>query len=113
MLSGKLDRRLTIREPIETQSVSGEIITTWNDLATVWAQQVNLNGYERYSGSQVVGRALMTYRLRYSSTTKRITTKWRVIVEGREFDVTDVREPKKRSEIQLDCFSRSEDQVVP
>lgn len=112
MLAGKLDRRLTIRAPIETQTDSGEIVTTWSDLATVWAQQVNLNGYERYSGHQVVGRALMTYKLRYSSTSKQITTKYRVAVDGREYDVTDVREPKTREEIVVDCFARSEIPVV-
>ena len=111
MRAGLLDRRVTIRQPVETQSDSGEIITGWTDIGTVWAQQLNLTGFERYANQQVVGRALMTFRMRYSSLTNVITVKWRLFVDGREFDVTDVREPRMRETIEVDCFAHSEQPV--
>ena len=108
MRAGLLDRRITLQQPTETQSDSGEIISTWSDVATVHAQLVNLPGSERFAYQQTIGRAFMTLRMRYSSITKQITVKWRVVMDGRALDIADVRETRTREEIQIDAFAPSE-----
>ena len=111
MRAGTLDRRATIRTAVQTQSPSGDIIYTWSDLATVWAAFIPVPGLERYANQQLVGRALATFRIRYNSVTKNITVKDRLYVDGREYDITDVRETKRREQLDVDCYARSEEPV--
>jgi SPP1 family predicted phage head-tail adaptor len=100
--------RVTIRRATETQSPSGEITTTWGDLITVWASQINLPGPERYVNPQIVGRSLSTFSIRWYPITSTITTKDRLVLDGREYDITDVRVTRQNETIQIDAFTRSE-----
>lgn len=111
MRAGRIDRRITIQAPVETQSESGEIITTWGDVATVWGELVPLPGSERFATQQLVGHSLMTWKIRYSSTTSQITSKYRLVIKGRVHEITDVRETRRNEEIQIDCFAASEQPI--
>ncbi len=42
MKAGDLDRRVTIQTPTVTKNGYGESVTTWTDLATVWAAKWTL-----------------------------------------------------------------------
>lgn len=112
MLAGKLDRRITIQGRSVTQSDSGQEVVTWTDVATVWAESVTLRGIERFSVQQIVGHAIMTFRIRWSTTVSAVTTKHRLSFDGRVFDITDVREPKRREFLEIDCYAPSEQPVA-
>lgn len=113
MRAGKLDRRITIQCRTSTQSDSGDPVITWVEVATVWAEHVNIRGSERLAQQQVVGYALMTFRIRWSSVVSEVSVLHRIIFDARTYDITDVRETKRREEIELDCFAPSEDAVTP
>jgi SPP1 family predicted phage head-tail adaptor len=111
MRSGDLDRRITIEGQQVTTSDSGQEIVTWVFVTTVWAELLPIRGGERYAAQQLVGQAITTFSFRWTNTTKTVTTKHRVVYDGREFNIVDVREPKRREEIQIDCVVPSEEPI--
>ena len=111
MRAGRLDRRIAIKRRTVTQSASGEEQVTWTTVATVWAEKIENRGTERFSAQQYVGHAVRTFRFRWSTTVAEVTTKHRVTFDGRDFDITDVREVGRREGIEVDCYARSEDAV--
>lgn len=113
MRAGRLDRRITIQRKTVTQSDSGEEIVTWVDVATVWAEKVNLRGSERFAAQEILGHTLQMFRIRWSIAVKELTTKHRILFDGRYYDITDVRESKRREEIEFDCYAPSEQPVAP
>ena len=110
--AGALDRRITIQGKITTQDDFGGEVVTWGDVATVWAEELELRGIERYALRQFVGHALRTFRIRWSATVAVVTTEHQIIYNGRTFDITDVREIGRREGIELDCYAPSEEPVV-
>lgn len=108
MRAGKLDRRITIQRKPVTQSDSGQEVVTWVDVATVWAEKINVKGLERFAVQQLIGQALMTFRFRWSVTVSEITSTHRILLDGRDFDITDVREIGRRQGIEIDALARSE-----
>lgn len=113
MLAGKLDRRITIQGRSVTQSDSGQEVVSWTDVATVWAEEVTQRGIERFAVQQTVGHALTTFRIRWSTMVSVVTTKHRISFDGRDYDITDVREPKRREFLEIDCYAPSEQPVAP
>lgn len=110
--AGPLDRRITIQRQDVSQSESGAEVVRWVDVATVYAKKKETAGYERFASAQFVGRAAKQFLIRWSSEVAGITTKHRVIFDGREHDIVDVREVGRREGIELDCTVRSEVQMV-
>lgn len=109
MRAGRLDRRITIQGKSTTQSDSGEEVVSWVDVATVWAEKVENRGSERFATRQFVGHAVTTFRFRWSSTVAVVTTEHRISYDGREFDITDVREIGRREGLEVDCYVPSEE----
>lgn len=111
--AGDLDREITIQRQVKTQSDSGEDVITWTDVATVAAEKVNLRGAERFASQQEIGHTLTMFRFRYSDAVAETSTLHRVLFDGRYYNITDVREPKRREHIEIDCFAPSEQPVTP
>ncbi|RJP54170.1 MAG: head-tail adaptor protein [Anaerolineaceae bacterium] len=112
MRAGALDRRLTIQEKVITQSDSGEEQVTWSTIATVWAQKIENRGSERFAAQQYVGHSVRTFKIRYSSTVAAVTTEHRLVYDGVNYDITDVRELGRREGIEIDAYAPSESAVV-
>jgi SPP1 family predicted phage head-tail adaptor len=112
MRAGLLDRRIIIQRKSVSQSDSGDEIVTWNTLATVWAQKVDLRGLERFAAAQFVGHAIRTFRIRWSITAESVNVKDRLFFDDRVYDITDVREIGRREGIEIDCYAPSEQPVV-
>lgn len=112
MRAGLLDRRITIQGKSITQSDSGEEVVTWSDVATVWAEKVEIRGLERFSIKQIVGHSVKTFRIRWSAAVSQITVEHRILFDGRIFDITDIRELDRRVGIEIDCYAPSEEPLV-
>lgn len=108
MRAGRLDRRITIKRKSITQNDFGEEITTWVTVATVWAQKIEARGAERFSAQQFIGHAVTTFRIRWSTTVSEITAEHQISFDGRDFDVTDIREIGRREGIEIDAYASSE-----
>lgn len=113
MRAGSLDRRITIQRKSITQSDSGEEIVTWVDVAEVWAQKVEDRGDERFARQQLVGHAIVTFRIRWSDTVKEVTDEHQIVFDGRSYDITAVREIGRREGVEMDAFALAEQPVAP
>lgn len=112
MRAGKLDRRISIQEKVVTQDTgTGEEIVSWNEIASVWAQKVENVGQERFSSDQFVGKTARTFRFRWSNATKAVTVTHRIVFDGVEHDIQNMREIGRREGIEVDCTARSETQL--
>ena len=112
MRAGRLDRRITIQTKVVTQDDFGGEVVSWATLAEVYAEKIENRGAERFAAQQVVGAAIMTFRFRWSEVVKAVTVTHRITFDGREFDITAVREIGRREGIEVDCAARSEDPVA-
>lgn len=109
--AGKLDRR--VRLQVETSAAlpaegsSGEATTSWNDLATVWAQKQPLRVSETYQAQQRVAGVDVIFRIRWRSDVP--PDHCRVIDEdGRAFDILGVQEIGRREGLELLARGRGE-----
>lgn len=112
MRAGRLDRRITIQRKSVTQSDSGEEVVTWTDVDTVYAEKVENRGDERFAAQQLVGHAIVTFRIRWSDTVKEVTDEHKIVFDGRDYDITAVREIGRRVGIEMDCFALAEQPVA-
>lgn len=114
MRAGRMDRRVAIHQAEITQSDSGQETRTWSTLTTVWAEKVENRGQERFAAQQLVGHAVKTFRLRWSSAiASELTNEHRISFDGRLFDITDIRELGRREGIEIDCYASGEEPMIP
>jgi SPP1 family predicted phage head-tail adaptor len=112
MKAGELDRRISIEDRFVTNSDSGEEIITWLPLITVWAKKVEAKGSERFAGQELFGAAVKTFHIRWSLLSSTITTKHKLIHDGRTYDITDVREIGRREGLEIDAYTKSEEPIA-
>lgn len=105
MRAGKLDRRITIRRyQVIGHNEFNEEIRDWADVATVWAQQRPNRGSERFAAQQVAGTAVMMFHIRYRDVKVEDVIRY----DGKEWNVTDVREVGRRVVTEIDCVARQD-----
>ena len=93
MRAGELDRRITLQRATTAPNGFNEPVESWTDLATVWAQQRPDRGAERFAAQEIVGRAVMTFHIRYRTD---VRTTDRILYQGRIWNILDVREVGRR-----------------
>lgn len=102
MQAGKLDRRITIQqESTFTRDSFGAKLSSWSDLATVWAEKRDLTARELFQAGQVYADVTTMFRIRYISG---IDPKMRVSFESRYYNIRSVIDPTdQHRELQLLC----------
>jgi SPP1 family predicted phage head-tail adaptor len=88
MRAGTLRHRVTIQQPGQTQDpTTGEMITAWQDVATVWASVEPLSAREfiaaRAGQSEISARVVMRYR-------SDITADMRLMHRSQPYDIHGV-----------------------
>lgn len=87
---GKLDRRITFRTATETQSTSGATVSTWADVATVWANVTsNGSGNEKFVMEKETSFNRKFFTIRYRTD---ITEKMILFFESKEYDIKSIQE---------------------
>lgn len=91
MRIGRLRHRITLQRPGGSRDAVGERVTTWTDVATVWADVVPTSTYERNIAAQA--HSFVTHRitLRYGSEWSAIDGSWRVLFGERALPIEGVR----------------------
>lgn len=113
MRAGLLDRRITLQRKTVVQSDSGQEEVTWIDIATVWAQKVELRGNERFTAKQITGNSILTFRVRWSLAVSQVNVEDQIIYKELTYDITDIREIGRHEGLEIDCFTPSEQAVAP
>jgi SPP1 family predicted phage head-tail adaptor len=89
MVSGRLDRRITIQSKSVVKDSYGQKITTWGTFLTVWSNPVQRDGREQTADDNRTTLRPVTFRVRWNST---ITNEMRVIWEGDYYKIEDIKE---------------------
>lgn len=93
MKASTLRHRITIQEATTAQDTYGQPSLTWSAVTTVWAAVEPLVGKENFvrDANQEIAETQHLFKIRYSSTTKTITQKMRVLYENEAFDILAVQ----------------------
>lgn len=93
MTAGNLDYRATFAAPVKERDEDGGVIQRHEDQFTVWAGVRWLRGGEAVMQSRMQSRSPAILTVRKTPDTDRITSEWRVALDGREFDVKEDPRP--------------------
>ena len=110
MEAGKLDRRIRIDTATAVRDPqTRELVRTWLPLATVWAERLPQTGREYYGAQQQVAEINAGWQIRWSSTVAAVTPTegFRVVADGREYDILDVREADRTRRRALLIFGKA------
>lgn len=89
METGQLTKRATLLEPIEDVDADGQVVRSWAVRDTVWCNWKPRRGGESVMQARIESRNPAIITARASTLTRRITSEWRVRIDGREFDVKE------------------------
>lgn len=107
MRAGKLDRRITILERMETGRNSlNEPEYAWLAVADAWAQLRPNRGSERFAAAQLAGTAVLTMHLRWRPG---LGVQHRVVHDGVTYEiVAPPRELGRRVGLEIDMVARAD-----
>jgi SPP1 family predicted phage head-tail adaptor len=106
--AGKLDRRITILRVVsEVSDGVGGKIQTWGDLTTVWAEVRPISDGERWRAQELQVAAVATdrFRIRWGVG---VTVLDRIRFDGREFEISGVKELGRRVGQEITATARAE-----
>jgi SPP1 family predicted phage head-tail adaptor len=99
--SGKLNRQGVLQSETVTRGASGQALSTWSNVATVWFAMLDQSGREVVTAREVLPEMTHTLMIRYRAG---VTGKLRFVYGARIFDVLAVRNPEEANEmLLLDC----------
>lgn len=84
---GRLSKRVTLLRPVRTQDAAGQPATTWQAVATVWAEVLPLRSAERFAAAAVQQENTLKIRIRRRAD---VDATWRLEYAGRGHDITGV-----------------------
>lgn len=105
MIAGPMDRRATLQSPAITRGDAGDVITGWTTVAEVWAGKRDVRGREFLAAgaTQAEMETVITIRWRED-----VGAAWRVMIDGRAYDITGAAEIGRRDGLELRCVAAVE-----
>jgi len=101
MFAGWLRHRIVIQRLVGTKNSYGEVVQSWQDVATVWASIEPLRGREYVEAAAAQATVDHRIRIRYRSG---ISPTMRVTYGERIFEVVSVIDPREQhKELELMC----------
>lgn len=87
MRSGQLNSRITVQQLSAGVDALGQPLTTWNDLAYLWAHILHSSGIETIKAGAESSVVRASIRVRY---TRSITPAMRILADGYTYNVVSV-----------------------
>ena len=101
MRAGELRNRITLQKPVQTRNTFNEMVTTYPDVATVWAAVEWRSGRRYESANQLNSEIQGIIRIRYRSDIK---PEWRIKYGTRYIQILSIANVyEKDRELQLNC----------
>lgn len=98
--------RITIQRPAITEDNIGNQITTWSDVATVWAKAESLSGREYWAAAQTQSEKSVRFTIRFRADIK---TEMRVAYGTRILNIQSAIDPEERKRhLVLTCIEPGE-----
>ena len=104
--AGRLNRRVAIQTPQTVRSTRGGREVGWTEVATVWAEVVDLSGRELMEAEQGQSRAQVRVRMRHRAG---LSAEQRLVCSDRTLEITNVIDPTGRGR-ELICLCVDADQ---
>ena len=87
----KLNVRITFQEATVTEDEIGNQLSSWSDYYTCYATTSTKTGDEAFSSAQTVQTERLSFTVRYSSETARITADgFRVLLGDRVYNIVSI-----------------------
>lgn len=91
MIKPAKNRMIILQSPAGTRDAIGERVTTWTNVATVWAEISPISVRDLIAAGQTQSEVTHRVRIRYESTISAIDSSWRVLYGARIFVISGVR----------------------
>jgi SPP1 family predicted phage head-tail adaptor len=108
MEAGRMDRRVTLRRATAAPDAFNEPVQSWANLATVWAEARPISDRERIAAAEVAASITHRFTIRWSAALADLSPRDRLIFEGREFDISAVKEIGRREGIEITASARAD-----
>jgi SPP1 family predicted phage head-tail adaptor len=108
MEAGKLDRRVQFRRFTLIDDGFAQVESWVDHGSAVWAERRLVSDREQVAAAQVAARITARFVVRWSNLTGAITPKDRLICEGREYDITGVKEIGRREGVEITAAARAD-----
>ena len=92
MTAGNLDRIIQFRRASLVDNGFGMVEEFANHGGDIWAKKTEVSDSERFRASAVSASITARFVVRWSDFTRDITPKDRLVCEGREFDISGLKE---------------------
>ena len=109
MQAGKLRHMVTLQEPVKEQNpITGAVINTWRDVATIWAEVAALSAREFIAAQASQGEVTTRITVRYRED---VTRKYRILFRGRVYNIEGaLPDPRSgREYLTLPCSAGAND----
>ncbi|MGH7243608.1 MAG: phage head closure protein [Phycisphaerales bacterium] len=100
--SGKLDKKLIIQQNTPTTKPSGDLEPVWSTWKTVWGELLEQSGGESFQSDRRVATQKAVFKIRFL---KGLSPKHQISWRSQVFEISDVAEPKRGSEMVVTCYS--------
>ncbi|WP_347268810.1 phage head closure protein [Paracoccus sp. (in: a-proteobacteria)] len=102
MDAGDLTKRATFQRPEMGRDGDGNQILAYVDDHAGWVHLRPLRGGESVMAARLASKAPAIVTLRASANARRVTSEWRVLIEGRTYEAKeDPRETQDRAYLEL------------
>lgn len=108
LLSGRLDRRITLlRKSVTTGDFNDEVVT-WSPIATVWAEKKDISDRERLQARETTAEITTRFRIRWSQVVRYVDPEHRIEYDGRTYEIFSVKEVGRRDGLEITAMARAE-----
>ena len=101
MQVGKLDQRVVLQSQSNSTNDLGEVIKSYETVATVWGHVISRKGSESFQAARTESTRVIKIKIRYRSDIK---TDWRIQWQDESYNVIDIdRTLRRNNELWLMC----------
>ncbi|WP_292077565.1 MULTISPECIES: phage head closure protein [Brevundimonas] len=108
MRAGELDRRVTLQRAVITRDDYNNEVSTWGDLASVWAKYEPVSDGEKFRAGERASEIGARFTIRYSSQVSDLTPKDQLVFSGRTYAITRVKEIGRRFGLEITVVGRDD-----
>lgn len=108
MQAGKLRHRVTFERAVETRDELGAVVSTWVNLATVWASRRRASSRETLVAAEVAAAITDIFECRYSIAWGDLNPLDRLIFDNRTYDIVSVDPTERRDGLRISAMARAE-----
>lgn len=98
MRAGKLDRRVIFQTKTESKSDYGELVASWSNTFTTWANVLEIKGKESFEASQIVEKADIRLKIRFRTN---VDEEMRFVYNGNSYDIYSISELGRKDGLEI------------